>query len=239
LARFELVEGPATVSREALKRRIIVESNVQGRDVASFVAEVRRRLEQRVELPDGYYVEFGGQFEHLERASNRLAIVVPVALALILGLLYWTFGRWRDAILVFTGVPFATVGGVAALTLREMPFSISAGVGFVALSGVSVLGQLVLVSQIRSLRDQGASLPEAVGEAARTRLRPVLMTALVASLGFVPMALNTGVGAEVQRPLATVVVGGILTSALATLVVLPVLYATFGEGRRGEPSGAG
>jgi cobalt-zinc-cadmium resistance protein CzcA len=230
LARFELVEGPSTVSREALERRITVEANVRDRDVASFVAEARRRIDDEIDLPSGYYVDFGGQFEHLEQASTRLAVVVPVALLLVFALLYLSFGRLRDALLVFTGVPFATVGGIAALALRGMPFSISAGVGFVALSGVSVLGQLVLVSQIRRLRERDVPLPDAVRKAAQTRLRPVLMTALVASLGFVPMALNTGVGAEVQRPLATVVVGGILTSTLATLVVLPVLYASFGEG---------
>jgi cobalt-zinc-cadmium resistance protein CzcA len=195
--------------------------------VGTFVEEAQAAIAQEVELPPGYYVRFGGQHEHYESAKARLFVVVPVALGLILTLLYFTYGRILDALRVFTGVPFAAVGGVAALWLRDLPFSISAGVGFVALSGVSVLGDMVLVSTIRQLRDEGVPLERAVPLAAERRLRPVLMTAFVASLGFLPMALNTGLGAEVQRPLATVVIGGVMSSAALTLVVLPVLYALF------------
>ena len=228
LAKIEVVEEPSTINREWSRRRISVQVNVRDRDVGSFVADVRRALEEKVELPTGYYTRLGGQFENLERAQERLLIVVPIALLLILGLLYITYGRMRDAVLVYTGVPFAAVGGIAALWLRDLPFSISAAVGLIALSGVAVLGELVLVSQIKLLLDKGRDLDTAIREAAETRLRPVLMTGLVAALGFVPMALNTGIGAEVQRPLATVVIGGIITATFATLVVLPVLYATFG-----------
>jgi cobalt-zinc-cadmium resistance protein CzcA len=234
LARVEVVEGPATISREWGQRRITVQCNVRGRDVGSFVAEAQRKIAARVDLPRGRYrVEWGGQFENLQRARTRLLIVVPIALVLILALLHFTYNRLMDALLVFTGVPFACVGGVLALWAREMPFSISAGVGFVALSGVSVLNSMVLVTFIRQLLHRGQSLREAIEEAALTRLRPVLMTALVASLGFLPMALSTGMGAEVQRPLATVVIGGVLSSTLLTLLVLPVLYLWFG------PSAAG
>ncbi|MBZ0233069.1 MAG: CusA/CzcA family heavy metal efflux RND transporter [Deltaproteobacteria bacterium] len=232
LAHISTVEAPAAVNREWGKRRIVVQANVRGRDVGSFVADARRELDRKVELPPGYYLRFGGQFEHLEAAKTRLMIVVPIALALILLLLYFTYGRVRDTIRVFTGVPFAAIGGIAALWLRDMPFSISAGVGFVALSGVAVLGDMVLVSTIRQLLDEGKPVGDAVRIAAERRLRPVLMTALVASLGFVPMALNTGIGAEVQRPLATVVIGGVISSTLLTLVVLPALYTTFAPRRR-------
>jgi cobalt-zinc-cadmium resistance protein CzcA len=227
LATIAVVEGPSTINREWARRRITIQVNVRDRDIGSFVAEVRQAV-SKIPFTPGYYVRYGGQFEHLERARERLLIVVPLALLLVLTLLYFTFGRLRDAVLIFTGVPFAAVGGVAALSLAAMPFSISAGVGFIAVSGVSVLGQLVLVSRARQLMASGRALAQATYEAADTRLRPVLMTGLVAALGFVPMALNTGVGAEVQRPLATVVVGGVITSMLATLVVLPVLYASFG-----------
>ena len=180
-----------------------------------------------IDLPAGYYVRFGGQFEHLEAGKQRLMIVVPLALALILLLLYFTYGRVRDAVRVFTGVPFAAFGGVVALWLRDMPFSISAAVGFVVLSGVAVLDDMLLVSYIRQLRARGAGLEDAVEQAAMTRLRPVLMTALVASLGFIPMALNTGMGAEVQRPLATVVIGGVISAMVMSLLVLRVLYMVF------------
>lgn len=234
LARIELVEGPSTINREWAKRRVVVQANVRGRDVGSFAEQAIREIGQRVELPAGYYVRFGGQYEHFLSARNRLFVVVPIALALILILLYFTYGRFLDALRVFTGVPFAAVGGILALWLRDLPFSISAGVGFVALSGVSVLGDMVLVSTIRQLLEEGVPLDRAVPLAAERRLRPVLMTALVASLGFLPMALNTGVGAEVQRPLATVVIGGILSSTILTLVVLPVLYTVFS--RRREPA---
>lgn len=224
LATIERFVGPASVTREWTQRRVLVQANVRGRDVGSFVNDVRASV-AGVELPPGSFIRFGGQFEHLERARTRLAIVVPLALSLILLLLYLAYGNLLDAGLVFTSVPFAAVGGVAALLLRDLPFSISAGVGFVAVSGVAVLGEMVLVSALRQLIADGCPPMEAIREAARSRLRPVLMTGLVAALGFVPMALNTGVGAEVQRPLATVVVGGVLTSTLTTLVLFPVLYA--------------
>ena len=205
---------------------------MRGRDIGSFVAELRQRMHEEVEFPEGYYTALGGQFENLERARQRLFVVVPIALLLIFSLLYLTYGKAADALRVFTGVPFGAVGGIAALWLRDMPFSISAGVGFVALSGVAVLGDMVLVSRIQQLVGRGRELGPAIREAAETRLRPVLMTALVAALGFLPMALNRGVGAEVQSPLATVVVGGMVSSTLATLLVLPVLYAFFRERKK-------
>jgi cobalt-zinc-cadmium resistance protein CzcA len=229
LADVRLEEGWSKVEREWGQRRIMIQCNVENRDVASFVDEVRRRIAQEVELPSARYrVEYGGQFEYLERTRQRLLIVVPVALALIVVLLYVSFRRLIDVVLVFTAVPFASVGGVVALWARDMPLSVSAGVGFIALSGVSVLNSMVLATFIRQLEARGRSLDGAIEEAALTRLRPVLMTALVASLGFVPMALSTGVGAEVQRPLATVVIGGVISSTALTLVVLPVLYHFFG-----------
>jgi cobalt-zinc-cadmium resistance protein CzcA len=231
LATIREVSGPTTIQREWGKRRLVVQANVRGRDLGGFVNDVRQTLEKQVEIPSGYYFRFGGQFENLERAQQRLFIVVPLALALIFGLLYATYRRVLDSVRIFAGVPFAMVGGIIALLLRGLPFSISAAVGFVALSGVSVLGDMVLVSRVRQLLEQGMPLMDAIREAAVSRLRPVLMTAAVAAIGFVPMAVNTGVGAEVQRPLATVVIGGIISSTLLTLVVLPVLYAVFGAGR--------
>jgi cobalt-zinc-cadmium resistance protein CzcA len=228
LATVRLVDAPSTITREWGRRRIVVQTNVRGRDVGSFVAEARAAIEKEVELPAGYFIRFGGQFEHLQQARTRLLVVVPVALALIFTLLFFTYGRVLDALRVFTGVPFAAVGGILALWLRDMPFSISAGVGFVALSGVSVLADMVLVSAVRQRLAQGRALRDALVDAAETRLRPVLMTALVASLGFLPMALNTGFGAEVQRPLATVVIGGVISSTMLTLLVLPVLYSIMG-----------
>ena len=233
LAHINVVEEPSTINREWARRRIAIQVNIRDRDVGSFVADLKAAI-AKVELAPGYYVRYGGQFEHLERAQKRLMIVVPIALLLVFTLLYLTFGRARDALLVFTGVPFAAVGGIAALWWLEMPFSISAGVGFIAVSGVSVLGQLVLVSRARQLLAAGRALAEATREAAETRLRPVLMTGLVAATGFVPMAFNTGVGAEVQRPLAVVVIGGVITSMIATLIVLPVLYSAFGPKNLGE-----
>ena len=230
LAHIRVTESPANVQREWAKRRIVVQANVRGRDVGSFVEEARGKIDEKVPLPEGSYVRFGGQFEHLERARLRLMIVVPIALALIFGLLYMTYGRVRDAARVFLGVPFAAVGGIAALVARGLPFSVSAAVGFVALFGVAVLGDMVLVSTVRQLEAEGMPILEAVREAAIRRLRPVLMTGLVAALGFVPMAVNTGMGAEVQRPLATVVIGGIVTSTFLTLFVLPALYALFARG---------
>ncbi|MFY9343699.1 MAG: CusA/CzcA family heavy metal efflux RND transporter [Planctomycetota bacterium] len=230
LAAIEEVEGPSTITREWGQRRISVQVNVRGRDVGSYVAEARREVAKAVALPPGRYrIEWGGQFENYERARERLMIVVPIVLLSILGLLYVTYHNLRDSLRVFTGVPFAAVGGVAALWVRDMPFSISAGVGFIALSGVAVLGDMVLVSYVRQLVARGLDRPTAVEAACLTRLRPVLMTALVAALGFVPMALSNGVGAEVQRPLATVVIGGVLSSTLLTLLVLPAIYLVFGS----------
>jgi len=224
VATLELSEGPNQVSRENGKRRIVVSANVRGRDLGSFVAEAGTALEQRVKVPPGYWTTWGGQFENLQSAAKRLQIVVPVALLLVFVLLFAMFGNVKDGLIVFTGIPFALTGGVLALWLRDIPLSITAAVGFIALSGVAVLNGLVMISFIRNLREAGASLDPAIREGAVTRLRPVLMTALVASLGFVPMAIATGTGAEVQRPLATVVIGGILSSTALTLLVLPVLY---------------
>jgi cobalt-zinc-cadmium resistance protein CzcA len=224
IAILDISPGPAQISRENGKRRLVVTANVQGRDLGSFVDEVQQKIERDVNIPAGYWLDYGGTFEQLASASERLAIVVPLTLALILALLAMAFGSLKDALVIFTGVPLALSGGVFALALRDMPMSISAGVGFIALSGVAVLNGLVMLSFIRDLWQEKGDLVLAVTEGAITRLRPVLMTALVASLGFVPMALNTGTGAEVQRPLATVVIGGILSSTLLTLFVLPVLY---------------
>jgi cobalt-zinc-cadmium resistance protein CzcA len=235
VARIRVVEGPSTIHREWAKRRVVIQANVRGRDVGSYVADLRRTIDRDIDLPPGYYVRFGGQFEHLARAQQRLLVVVPLALALILGLLYLTFRSLPDAARVFVAVPLAVIGGVVALWLRGLPFSISAAVGFIALSGVSVLNALVLVSTMRQMLASGASVGEAIPAAAERRLRPVLLTALVASLGFVPMALNTGIGAEVQRPLATVVIGGVVSSTVLTLFVLPVLYLLT-ERRRRTPT---
>jgi cobalt-zinc-cadmium resistance protein CzcA len=228
LADVRIVQGPSTIAREWGQRRITVSANVRGRDIGSFVAEAERRMQEQLKLPPGrYFYEFGGQFEHLERARTRLMIVVPLALVLIFGLLYVTYQNLVDVVRVFSGVPFGWVGGIFALWLRDMPFSISAAIGFIALSGVSVLDDMILVSYVRQLREKGLSLERAVEDAAITRLRPVLMTTLVASLGFLPMALSTGMGAEVQRPLATVVVGGVISSMVMSLLVLRVLYLLF------------
>ncbi|HSM32410.1 MAG TPA: CusA/CzcA family heavy metal efflux RND transporter [Woeseiaceae bacterium] len=228
VANVETVIAPNQISRENGKRRIVVTANVRGRDLGSFVDELRDAFAARVDLPPGYWVEYGGTFEQLQSASQRLAIVVPLALLLIFSLLYAVFGSARDSLIVFSGVPLALTGGVLSLWLRDMPFSISAAVGFIALSGVAVLNGVVMLTFIRDLRAQGKSIDLAILEGAMVRLRPVLMTALVASLGFVPMAVNVGIGAEVQRPLATVVVGGIISSTLLTLVVLPALYRIAG-----------
>jgi cobalt-zinc-cadmium resistance protein CzcA len=224
VADIEVAPGPNAINRENGKRRVVVTSNVRGRDLGSFVSELRENIGREVELPPGYWLEFGGTFEQLMSAQQRLQTVVPLALLLILGLLYLAFHSWRDALLVFSGVPLALTGGVLALWARGIPLSISAGVGFIALSGVAVLNGLVMVSFMRTLLAEGKPLDEAVMDGALRRLRPVLTTALVASLGFVPMALNVGTGSEVQRPLATVVIGGIITSTVLTLLVLPVLY---------------
>src|SRR5690606_11644497 len=228
LARIEVVQGPSDISHEAGSRLVIVEGNVRGRDMGSFVQDVEELFESgAVTLPPGYRVDFGGQFENLERGTRRLMLVVPLSLLLIFLLLFATFNSVRQAALVFTGIPLATVGGVFALLIRGMPFSISAGVGFIALFGIAVLNGVVMVSYINELRERGHSLDDAVREGGMTRLRPVLMTALVASLGFLPMALSHGAGAEVQRPLATVVIGALFTATLLTLLVLPLLYLLF------------
>lgn len=224
VASIAIELGPNQVSRENGKRRVVITSNVRGRDLGSFVEELREKVATDIVLPPGSWVEYGGTFEQLISASQRLSVVVPVVLVMIFGLLFMAFGSSKDAAIVFSGVPLALTGGVLALWLRGIPFSISAGVGFIALSGVAVLNGLVMITFIRKLRENGHPLHTAVTDGALTRLRPVLMTALVASLGFVPMAINVGTGAEVQRPLATVVIGGIVSSTLLTLLVLPVLY---------------
>ncbi|KRA27773.1 CusA/CzcA family heavy metal efflux RND transporter [Pseudomonas sp. Root569] len=224
VASLDLVLGPNQISRENGKRLVIVSANVRGRDIGSFVEEAEAALIAQVKVPAGYWTTWGGQFEQLKEASDRLRIVVPVALLLVFGLLFMMFNNLKDGLLVFTGIPFALTGGIMALWLRDIPLSISAGVGFIALSGVAVLNGLVMIAFIRNLREEGRPLAVAIHEGALTRLRPVLMTALVASLGFIPMALATGTGAEVQRPLATVVIGGIISSTLLTLLVLPALY---------------
>jgi heavy metal efflux system protein len=234
VADISLVEGAAQITREDTRRRIGVELNVRGRDIGSFVEEAQAKIEREVKLPPGYYLTWGGTFENLQRASERLLIVVPIALFLIFVLLYTTFNSIKQALLIYTGIPFAIVGGIFALALRGMPFSISAGVGFIALFGVAVLNGVVMVSFINHLREEGKSVADAVREGAMTRLRPVLMTALVASLGFIPMAIATSAGAEVQRPLATVVIGGLITSTLLTLLILPTLYSWFERDREGE-----
>ena len=225
VAELELAPAPNQISRENGKRRVVVTANVRDRDLGGFVEEAQARIAQEVDLPDGYWLDYGGTFEQLQSASARLALVVPITLAIIIGLLIMAFGSIKDALIIFTGVPLALTGGVLSLWLRDMPLSISAGVGFIALSGVAVLNGLVMVAFIRDLWREQGDLVTAVVEGALVRLRPVLMTALVASLGFVPMALNTGTGAEVQRPLATVVIGGIISSTLLTLFVLPILYS--------------
>lgn len=232
IADLEVALGPNQVSRENGKRRVVVTANVRGRDIGSFVADAEQRIRDGVAIPPGYWTAWGGQFQQLISARERLQIVVPVALLLIFGLLFATFGHVRDALLVFTGVPLALTGGVFFLWARGIPFSISAAVGFIALSGVAVLNGLVMITFINKLRDDGQAVEEAVMHGAMARLRPVLMTAMVASLGFLPMMLATGRGAEVQRPLATVVVGGILSSTALTILVLPVLYRLFARERR-------
>ncbi|MBP6343289.1 MAG: CusA/CzcA family heavy metal efflux RND transporter [Candidatus Omnitrophica bacterium] len=237
VADFQLAPGPNQISRENGKRRIVVTANVRGRDIGSFVGESQHLIEQQVQVPAGYWTDWGGQFEQMISAAKRLSIVVPAALGMIFVLLLMALGSVKDALIVFTGIPLALTGGIAALCLRGIPLSISAGVGFIALSGVAVLNGLVMISFINRLRQEGQPLNLAVTQGALTRLRPVLMTALVASLGFIPMALATGRGAEVQKPLATVVIGGILSSTILTLIVLPVLYQIFhrqDEGRSAD-----
>lgn len=224
VATISIEKGPNQINRESGKRNVVVTANVEGRDLASFVSDAQASMNESLNLPSGYWLEYGGTFEQLQSASKRLSLVVPVTLLLIFGLLYSAFGSLRDSLIIFSGVPLALTGGVLALLLRDMPFSISAGVGFIALSGVAVLNGVVMLSFIKQLRSDGLSLFDAIHSGALQRLRPVLMTALVASLGFIPMALNSGTGSEMQKPLATVVVGGIISSTLLTLLILPALY---------------
>ena len=234
LASIEMINGANQVNRENGKRRLVVTANVRGRDLGSFVQDVQKAINAKVDIPTGYWIEYGGTYQKLQSASKRLSIVVPVTLALIVGLLLLALGSVKDSFIIFTGVPLALTGGIFALLLRDIPFSISAGVGFIALSGIAILNGLVMVSFIRDLRQKSMALEQAIIEGALTRLRPVLTTALVASLGFIPMALNTGIGSEVQRPLATVVIGGVISSTILTLFVLPALYRLLYTNKRSE-----
>ncbi|MFN0022898.1 MAG: efflux RND transporter permease subunit, partial [Parvularculaceae bacterium] len=227
VADVEISLGPNQISRENGKRRVVVTANVRGRDLGSFVAELRDVISRDVELPPGYWISYGGTFEQLQSAQARLAIAVPLALLLVLALLFMSFGSIRETLIVFGGVPLAAIGGVLALALRGIPFSISAGVGFIGLSGIAVLNGVLIVSSIRALLEQGRPLDDAIREGTILRLRPVLMASLVAALGLVPMALNIGAGSEVQRPLATVMIGGIVSSTLLTLFALPAIYRLF------------
>jgi cobalt-zinc-cadmium resistance protein CzcA len=224
VAELDFTSVPSQISRENGKRRVVVTANVRERDLGSFVQEAKVKIAQQVDLPAGYWLDYGGTFEQLQSASQRLSVVVPATLFIILALLVIAFGSVKDALIIFTGVPLALTGGIFALWFRDLPLSISAGVGFIALSGIAVLNGLVMLSFIKQRLLETGELLNAIVEGSMTRLRPVLMTALVASLGFVPMAINVGTGAEVQRPLATVVIGGIISSTILTLLVLPVLY---------------
>ena len=228
VADILLEDGPAVVSRENAQRRLTVQLNVRGRDLAGFVAEAQERVREEADLPPGYFVSWGGQFENLREATARLAVAVPAALLLIFLLLFTAFGSLRPALIIYLNVPMAAVGGVIALWARGMPFSISAAVGFIALSGIAVLNGVVMVSYIRDLQREGLSLMDATEKGARLRLRAVLMTALTDGIGFLPMAISTSAGAEVQRPLATVVIGGLFTATLLTLFVLPAVYSWLG-----------
>jgi cobalt-zinc-cadmium resistance protein CzcA len=234
VADIRQVRGPEVVSREDAQRRIVVQANVRGRDLGSFVEEAQEKLAAALKLPPGYFIDWGGQFENQERAMNRLTLVVPLSVAIIFGLLFATFKSTSQALLILLNVPFALVGGVASLWIRGLNLNLSAAIGFIALFGVAVLNGIVMVSYINQLRQRGFRLDDAVVEGASMRLRPVLMTALVASLGFVPMALSQAMGAEVQRPLATVVIGGLFTSTLLTLYILPALYPWFSRRHRME-----
>jgi cobalt-zinc-cadmium resistance protein CzcA len=236
---LKTVEVVEPILRDEGRRRAAILVNLDTRDVEGFVHNAEQRIKQEVKLPEGYIVEFGGAYKNLQQARARLIVVVPAALALIFILIYLAVGSIRQALLVYTGIPLAVTGGVLSLWLRGMPFSISAAIGFIALSGVAVLNGLVMISYFNQLRERGRSVREAVIEGSLTRLRPVLMTALVASFGFVPMAIATGTGAEVQRPLATVVIGGILSSTFLTLIVLPVLYAWLERDPKSSPKAVG
>ena len=232
VASIDITQGINQFSRENGKRNVVITANVRERDIGSYVAEAQQRIQQEVNIPAGYWVNWGGTFEQLQKASDRLKIVVPMVLLLVFILLYAMFKNLKDGLIVFTGIPFALTGGVLMLWLRDIPFSISAGVGFIALSGIAVLNGLVMISFIRQLLAEGKSLETAIEEGSLSRLRAILITAMVASLGFIPMAIATGVGAEIQRPLATVVIGGVWSSTLLTLLVLPVLYRLVYEGRK-------
>jgi cobalt-zinc-cadmium resistance protein CzcA len=236
IAQVVVDEGPAQISRENNHRRIVVETNIRGRDLGGFMAEAQQTIRERIALPSGYYLEWGGQYEHLDQATQRLSLIVPVTLLLNIGILTLIFGTFRPAFLIFLNVPLALSGGILALWMRGLPLSISAIVGFIALFGIAVLNGVVLVSRIRTLEAQGLSVEQAVTQGALDRLRPVLMTALVASLGFLPMALATTMGAEVQRPLATVVIGGLVTSTALTLLVIPAVYRYFCPRSPHEPN---
>jgi cobalt-zinc-cadmium resistance protein CzcA len=238
VAAIRVEEGPAQISHEAGKRRITVEMNVRGRDLAGFVADAQSAIERANVIPAGYFTEWGGQFKNLQQASARLSVLVPVALALIFAMLYLSQGSAKVAGIIYLNVPFAIAGGIFALALRGLPFSISAGVGFIALFGVAVLNGLVLLGYIEQRRREGADPVTAALDGARVRLRPILTAGLVAALGFVPMAVATAAGAEVQRPLATVVIGGLITSTVLTLLVLPAVYAWLERPRRQEPEAA-
>lgn len=228
LASVQLVTGLNQIQRDDAKRRIAVGFNIRGRDVQSIVREIDQKIQKQIKFEPGYFITYGGSFKNLEEAKQRLMVAVPLALALIFVLLYFTFHSFKHGLLIFTAIPLSAIGGVFALWLRDMPFSISAGVGFIALFGVAVLNGIVLIAEFNRLKkDESKLISEIVKEGTETRLRPVLMTALVASLGFLPMALSNGSGAEVQRPLATVVIGGLISATLLTLVVLPVLYTYF------------
>ena len=226
---MRVVEGPELINHENGERMVIVQSNVRGRDLGGFAAEVQREVGRRVSLESGYLITYGGQFENQNRAMKRLTLIVPLVLLAIVGLLYASFGNGRQALLVMLNVPFALVGGIGSLWLRGLNLNLSASVGFIALFGVAVLNGVVLLAYINQLREEGVPLADAVRDGSSTRLRPVLMTALVASVGFIPMALSTSAGSEVQRPLATVVIGGLFSSTMLTLIVLPVLYASLEE----------
>jgi heavy metal efflux system protein len=234
VAQIDVTRGPEKIEREEGQRRIVVMSNVRGRDLGSFVSEVRSKLERDLVLPPGYFVEYGGQFENQQRATRRLMLIVPVAIGIVFVLLYLTFNSITQALLVVGNVPFALVGGIAALWIRGMNLNLSASIGFIALFGVAMLNGVVLVSSINQLRQSGASSRKAVIAGAKRRLRPVLMTACVASFGFLPMAVSTSTGAEVQRPLASVVIGGLLSATVLTLFLLPVLYDWAFQKKRGK-----
>jgi cobalt-zinc-cadmium resistance protein CzcA len=228
VANIEFKEGPAQISHDNTHRRIFVGFNIRGKDVESVVEEIQKKLDKQLKLPAGYYITYGGQFENLIAAKQRLSIALPAALLLIFVLLYFTFQSLMQGLLIFSAIPLSTIGGVFALWLRDMPFSISAGVGFIALFGVAVLNGIVLIAEFNRLKAEGITdIYERVRKGTKTRLRPVIMTAAVASLGFLPMALSSSAGAEVQKPLATVVIGGLITATFLTLVVLPVLYILF------------